>query len=996
MNQSADDISFILSDSIKEGKWVEIHYENKNKEKTCFWIAIYDVLDDGRLCVEMYNHNLGDKLEKGRLEISRILSARVINMSTYDGGSKLIEKLNDDPMLFPFLKYEKFNKNVLGYLTECIRLDNDPYQNDYQMVEGIDVGYLRRHGKVFLNDEQINSIVNGIYKNDIDNEKYINSDFVISTFSIDIKKKKYIVIYYRLCFNPKNKTLEIKNKPYLNQSFLIDGYRCSLSKYTELDKDEFFEIYKDNPDEAISLIRENLSANEVIDTRPDMMILSRNMQIDFESIAHGIDMSAKENNLCAPLKAFFGDLTLHDKGKRQPKIVLYDDKVNPDQMLVIYYAMKNPVTYVQGPPGTGKTQTLFNVVVSSYYNNRKTMVTCMNNLPVDGIIEKLHFINDYGQDVPFPFLRLGNNEVVLAALEKIKQCHDTEYKGKPDKERIDRIKEDISKKYSGLVELITAYEKNRVNKEKLDWYSKLRNDTSGILASTLVSDMNNLQKEINDLGEISSEKLLEKTVTVGKDKYYSQYLWFSSIEHLNRLKRPEYSELMSIVNGNDNDEKVKQFNNWCLKDKNMKLLTDVFPIIFTTNISARRLGTSFLFDMIVMDEAGQSPIGASLIPLSKAKSALLVGDEDQLKPVILLDKNKNQELMEKYKIRDSYDYTSESILSSMEENDKITKKIVLRYHYRCGRKIIGFSNKYFYDNKLILSKNSIPGELKLIDCKSNARCGQNQSVEEAYKVVDYVKKSGTKNTVIITPFVNQSKLINDLLDSNGITDVRANTIHKVQGGEADTVIISTAITSKTPYRTAEWLDKHSEIINVAVSRAKKNLIVCSDDEVVKKLYSKDAVISQLIDYVKSNGGIEVVPPLKNVEIGKSNASMTEDEFYKTMTQIMSVEHKVMVKRNVPSAVLFGDDSTFEFDSVIYERVMLKFKPIMVFEFDGGEHYEDADRMKSDKRKEALCRGKGIKLFRLPNKYAKEYEYILMLIKKFMREPVTEDIQLSLL
>ena len=54
-------------------------------------------------------------------------------------------------------------------------------------------------------------------------------------------------------------------------------------------------------------------------------------------------------------------------------------------MRVLYNAMKYPVTYVQGPPGTGKTQTIINVVLSAFYNNKTMLICSSNNKPVDGI-----------------------------------------------------------------------------------------------------------------------------------------------------------------------------------------------------------------------------------------------------------------------------------------------------------------------------------------------------------------------------------------------------------------------------------------------------------------------------------------------------------------------------------------------------------------------------------------------------------------------------------
>ena len=44
-----------------------------------------------------------------------------------------------------------------------------------------------------------------------------------------------------------------------------------------------------------------------------------------------------------------------------------------------------------GPPGTGKTQTILNVILSAFFNERSVLVCSSNNKPVDGITDKLDF-----------------------------------------------------------------------------------------------------------------------------------------------------------------------------------------------------------------------------------------------------------------------------------------------------------------------------------------------------------------------------------------------------------------------------------------------------------------------------------------------------------------------------------------------------------------------------------------------------------------------------
>ena len=507
----------------------------------------------------------------------------------------------------------------------------------------------------------------------------------------------------------------------------------------------------------------------------------------------------------------------------------------------------------------------------------------------------------------------------------------------------------------------------------------------------------NLSKEINDMESVSDEELLKYTTPVKNDTAYLSYLYYSSISNLKKLKTESYNDLIEIVSILDDDTRAKKFNAWCDSDENMDRLITIFPIIFTTNMSCYRLGHNYKFDLVVMDEAGQCPIAVSLVAIAKAKSLLLVGDQDQLKPITVLLPDVNKRLMDKYQIKDTYDYNEMSILTAMKTADSVSNRIFLKYHYRCGKKIIDFSNKYFYQNLLKVDPRTGPGNLVLIDCHTNSNL-RNASIEEAEGVVSYVKRYGSDDLTVITPFVNQQNLIRSCLAREGIKGVEVNTVHKMQGGEAKTVILSLAVNPKTSNRVMEWLNSHKEIANVAMTRAKNDFVLVCDKESVSRLSDKTDVWNQLMQYVDSKGNTQVVPPMKKNQFGRSKSSMTEDEFYKTMSQIATMREKIKVVRNVPVKKVFSDETEFngEFDSVLYQKnIFGTLKPFIAFEFDGGEHYQDEGRVLLDRKKAECCKRHHLALYRLPNCYAKDYEYLLALLKTYLKEKVDESEQLRL-
>lgn len=987
-----------LCNSIKEGKWCQIEYENKTGEHTFYWIFIKNINPETKiLSVIMYNHELGDKISDGYIHYESIRSAKMVEFSTNDKADVLIEKLENNPESFVWLEYEKFNNNILSYLEECYYLDNDPYQTEYHMINGIDYSVLKEKKHIKLSREQMADIYNLIKDKDINGKDGTINELALSLLSIDSGGKKYIYVYQHLLFNPKKEELSLEGEIKFNATFMIEGKKHSLSMYTEMNVGEFQKAYIENPLETTAILQDGIHNNtEQIDTRPDLFVLQRQTTIPLHKIYASIEKKHQEKSLGVPCKAFFGDITVHDNGNKRPDFVLFDDKVNADQMFVIYSAMKNPVTYVQGPPGTGKTQTLFNVIISAYYNSKTVLVTTNNNIPVDGIISKLKLLYR-NKEVPFPFLRLGNRNNVLEATKKIYSLYQHDFIGDPIDSKIDSIKENARRKNNKLGQALTSYREKKIKLDQLECYKKLQSKLDKP-NHRLNEAIFNLQKEIDSMNVLSDEELVNLARPVKNDDSFMQYLYYSSIGKIKKLRFPRYKELIEIVSIKDDEERCTKFNSWTAKDENMKLLLEAFPIIFTTNMSVHRLGTETMFDLAIMDEAGQCPIAVSLIPVFKAKSLLMVGDELQLKPITLILPQTNYDLLQKYKIHSNYDYCENSILSCMQASDKVSNKLLLRYHYRCGKRIIDFSNKYFYDSLLRISNSAGEGHLQFFDCKTNPR-NRNESLEEALGVVGFIKKKeNKKNIVVITPFVNQQNLIRRCLDNEGLKDIEVCTVHKMQGGEADTVILSLAVNPKTSVRTMEWLNSHKEIANVSISRAKKDFILFCDKESIDKKCKKNDIWNQLSDYVKSNGMINVIPPIKKEIIGWSNGSVTEDEFFETLKQITSIKTKLKVVRNVKMDSIFPDTQyQGEFDSVIYEKPLIgRLRAIVAFEFDGGEHYQDAERIRLDELKEKTCREHDLRLVRLPNNLAKDYEFILSLIKTFSHEEKEEGEQLRLI
>lgn len=555
---------------------------------------------------------------------------------------------------------------------------------------------------------------------------------------------------------------------------------------------------------------------------------------------------------------------------------------------------------------------------------------------------------------------------------------------------INKIITNNNEAHSKLLKLLEIQERRALLEDYIINSQKLLDsikDCKNLVSVHIKDRINQIKYELNNLPIISNDQLTNLFNPITDNKELQQFLYFKSLSYINKLHEPKYKDLMDICYIDDDGTRASEFNKWCQDDKNMKLLNSVFPIILSTNISCNRLGTpAYKFNLVIMDEAGQCNIAHSLIPICRAENLLLVGDPNQLKPVILLEEHVNDKLIDKFNVPELYDYKNYSILDVMKNHDNISKYILIKYHYRCGKKIIQYSNERYYRSALDLSYIKKEGELEFLNVNNKNIFDKNSAYDEAYEIIKYIQRNNLKDVYIITPFVNQQNIITELLKENNINGINCGTIHSLQGAEKDTIILSTALSYKTSKETYKWLKNNFELINVGVTRAKNKLVISEDLDAINKLSDKKDDLYHLINYVIKDGKI-TVPQNENIklEIGKSNGSKNEDMFYETISHFCSTQKNFEVKRNVGFDVIFQDDpilskSKKEFDVVLYEtKWPLPPKPKIVIEINGGEHFGNQKREASDAEKIEICKRKNLKFIVIDNSFIKSYEYIRDLI-----------------
>ncbi|MCI7768139.1 MAG: AAA domain-containing protein [Oscillospiraceae bacterium] len=287
---------------------------------------------------------------------------------------------------------------------------------------------------------------------------------------------------------------------------------------------------------------------------------------------------------------------------------------------------------------------------------------------------------------------------------------------------------------------------------------------------------------------------------------------------------------------------------------------EMFPIFSSTIHSLRRIfstksGFDNQFDYVIADECSQVSITLGLAAMSCAKNLVLIGDTNQLPPII---PDHARELNREYDdIPDVYKETDgKSFLSACEEvfGDRISS-VMLDMHYRCHPSIIGFCNEYVYDGRLkIMSRDD--GEFRIravwyegeyceniktpeqgdIDGKRNMRQIEIFMREELPRIKEALLGEPQLSVCVISPFrvqlaILQKKLLEAGLeaqleqsdpDDNKTEHILKLTAHRSQGKGFDMVYMFTVedyVSSPKP-----WCQQ-KRLVNVAVSRSKKEFCI---------------------------------------------------------------------------------------------------------------------------------------------------------------------------
>ena len=306
------------------------------------------------------------------------------------------------------------------------------------------------------------------------------------------------------------------------------------------------------------------------------------------------------------------------------------------------------------------------------------------------------------------------------------------------------------------------------------------------------------------------------------------------INHKEELRRQYVNLRFSLDIHKRNVDKLK-------KAIISEIIYDADLIAATAISSCHYFLDNVTFDVMIMDEASQVASFMSLLPLSKCKKFILVGDNRQLQPIEEEGISKEMNL---------------SIFNRIFEMHPDASTL-LTIQYRMHESIAQIANEIFYEGKLRTSETvaerilslkvsrhqflnpKIPvvfvdtSKAEYYEDEVGTGCSNIKEAKYVAYIISLFVKKGikTEDIGVVTPYVKQKFLIKEFLKDIKILDVEVDTVHKFQGREKDVIIMSFARSKKYlfPKYKLKFIENET-LVNVAITRAKKKLILVGDSK----------------------------------------------------------------------------------------------------------------------------------------------------------------------
>ncbi len=634
-------------------------------------------------------------------------------------------------------------------------------------------------------------------------------------------------------------------------------------------------------------------------------------KMDFDSDADDSDLE-KEAEYKQMLKAFFRKKNALRKICESPDSdweslinnpSILENTESPDELIEKIISAKR-IFVLQGPPGTGKTTTIKKLVERILEINEKThiLLTSENHDALNHMFEAVkeiksadgnecYIIEKYEEgktSVDSKILErkaviIQNAEKQIEEIDKALSSTD-EFRFVYDIEMIDKQTEEARKYLDAVNRILLRLSGNNpddVENQRRNFYIVQRKGTLDYIKERQ-RERRKMLDQLVSCRETLSDRTIEALRNGEKIQDSEYYRWKEADAALKRkreiikdwidsLKRNEYAFCMEL----------------CYNHR----------IVGATCNKIGDFSDYPVFDWVIIDEAAKVSPADLLIPVSQGKKVLLVGDQNQLPPLLEVGNYlKKQKDMENLPYADVQGYRKLSegdfkylLFQYLYEKLPNSNKAFLDTQYRMYYVIGDFISRVFYENNLITDSdtrgkgqrkivlNGFYGGTPLIWLstsklenrreKAQASGSSIENVCEVKVVHDSLTEISRDpsfhpeqtSVIIISGYSAQKNKLQGMVKKDpNLRNLKIDigTVDSFQGQQADIVILSMV---RSNAQGKLGFLKSKERINVAFSRARDLLVIVGDSEFFFE-HNREAYAEKMRNYFEDETirGAEII------------------------------------------------------------------------------------------------------------------------------------------
>ena len=560
----------------------------------------------------------------------------------------------------------------------------------------------------------------------------------------------------------------------------------------------------------------------------------RKDKINVERQLDALNVLEKEDYQCSfNLKRIISGVEPPSVNVISKPIHMFNEKLDFPQRTAIKKALDaDSIAIIQGPPGTGKTNVIIEIILQILKANKKNpdvepkkvLLVSQSHPAVDKMLEDLISESDERPDL----LRIGRDEKLN---EKIRE----EYS-------INDVKE---KWYQNVRRICNDYTKNALEEigipeEEFDkYFLKLEN-----------SKVENMDFSVED--KLFVENFIKRTKGVKSER--TRKILEIQREWTEQLKKCDEVELYII--------------------KSTVIIAGT-----CTGFVSNRIIRDVEFDYVIVDEAAKATFPELAVSLNKAHKIILVGDHQQLPPVLDTEiiRNNKEKLDEeglaqgifermynmfpednKHRLTIQYRMhpTIGTLISHVFYNDEIQNGVEAQDRELCIEGYEGIAIEWISTSKYS-TKERYEKEFDNNGKKSYQNYLERNIIERKLLELDSKLVKRTK-VAVITGYGSQKYILQTMVKQHSFKriEVDVDTVDAFQGSQKDIILYSTVRSSGNKYGIGFL--KSEARINVAFSRARCLLIIVGDMKFLDNYKIRGNKFPEIIKYITESEGCRII------------------------------------------------------------------------------------------------------------------------------------------